>query len=228
MEHSLRLIDSDELFKYLVRHGSPVSESELLKRFLPEMADSLLAGVSMKLYSAHFILYHNIYMLTEKAAESGYALHVNLIYVYLLKIPPEGACAQILKDENRFCGLKCDEGERLCGFHGKKHETLRRAGTLDIPDISTFYLNPENLDAFDEERLELFARGIFRYAAHYREIDRCLNILGLSLDYTLDRLKNRYRYLTKRFHPDLGENGPFPFAEITNAYHVLLDLKTGL
>lgn len=52
----------------------------------------------------------------------------------------------------------------------------------------------------------------------------CLNILGLNNKITLDELKSRYRFLVKKYHPDVNNGNDIKFKEISQAYNYLKTL----
>lgn len=48
-------------------------------------------------------------------------------------------------------------------------------------------------------------------------------ILGISVDADTEEIKNAYRRLAHRYHPDHGEGDSRRFRELQEAYHALLD-----
>lgn len=224
----METLNLTEILSYLLEQPRPVEESSLLRRFLPGTEALMRQGVSVGLYRAHFTLYHHLFRLAEALSSSRYHLYIHLIHVYLLEKPEEGRCRHFDSEEVRFCGapaVHTSDGF-LCDRHRIEAERLREHGAISRIGISAFYLDTGNIDAFGSERLERLTRGVFLYMAAYREIERSLEVLGLPIGCSSERLRERYRYLSKRYHPDLGQpDGAERFAEITGAYHCIARFK---
>ena len=235
--------DNSALFTFLQSRPQPVMETELLREFFPGSREALAAGVSLELFRYHFILYHSLYRLAEELehSNSDYILYIKTINVYLLKKPPAGYCRYFEESVPGFCGVKTGIAELYCPFHRDLNDRHRKAGTVGDAGMREYYLNPDNLETADEQTLKMWERGIFTYAASHEEIERSLEILGLPADFSLQRLKNRYRYLCKQHHPDTeaghrgkdtqehtgGQTCPADFREIQHAYQVLMTLRQG-
>ncbi len=233
-------IKKEQLLNFLKTEPQPVPETRLLREFLPESRQALADGVSLELFRYHFILYHHLYKLSEELEASGseYVLFIRTINVYLLQKPVPGFCRYFNEAGPGFCGVTIENPEKgeqktsgsvdppqYCSFHRNIIEEHRDTGTLDDVGMREYYLNLENMEAADEQTLKMWEEGIFTYAASHKEIDRSLEILGLSADFTLQRLKNRYRYLCKEHHPDTAagkEASSHDFSTIQHAYKVLL------
>ncbi len=237
MFETIPTIDTNNLLAYLKAHSQPVPETHLLREFLPGAREALAAGFSLELFRYHFILYHSLYLLTEELeqSDSQYLLYIKTINVYLLQKPAPGYCRYFDESKPRFCGVKTGQAEQYCSFHRKMSDRHREAGTLGDAGMREYYLDLDNMNSADEQTLKMWERGIFRYAASYKETERSLEILGLPADYSLRRLKDRYRYLSKQHHPDTAGSGERvtvekpakDFGEIQHAYEVLLALRQG-
>lgn len=224
----METLNLTEILSYLLEHPRPVEESGLLRRFLPGTETLMARGVSVELYRAHFTLYHHLFRLAEALERSRYYLHIHLIHVHLLEKPEGGRCRHFDSAEVRFCGAPSGHAgeESLCDRHRLEGERLRAQGALSRIGLSAFYLDAGNIDAFGRDRLDRLTRGVFLYMAEYREIEHSLEVLGLPIGCSSDRLHERYRYLSKRYHPDLGRpDGAERFAEITGAYHCIARFK---
>lgn len=231
-------IDGKELLAYLVSRPGPVPETELLRRFYPEARKALIESVSLDLFRYHFLLYHSLFRLAAslESSESEYYLHIKSINVYLFRKPAPEYCIYFDPDKPGFCGIRRDTApspaSRYCSFHRRKAERETADGTIGEAAMSSYYLDLGNLDRMDEKKLKMWQEGIFTYAASYEEIDRCLELFGLSSDFSLKRLKNRYRYLSKLHHPDTSSagggstGGDAPdFKDIQHAYRILSSLR---
>ncbi len=234
----LPIIDGKELLAYLVSRPSPVPETELLRRFYPEARKALIEVVSLDLFRYHFLLYHSLFRLAAslESSESEYYLHIKSINVYLFRKPAPEYCIHFDPDKPGFGGIRIDTApapaSRYCSFHRRKADRETTDGTVGEAAMSSYYLNLENLDSMDDSRLRMWQEGIFAYAASYEEIDRCLELFGLSSDFSMKRLKNRYRYLSKLYHPDtssaggVSAGGDAPdLKDIRHAYRILSSLR---
>ncbi|MBD3788793.1 MAG: DnaJ domain-containing protein [Campylobacterales bacterium] len=56
---------------------------------------------------------------------------------------------------------------------------------------------------------------------YVKEIERALEILGLPKLVTKDDIKQQYRFIAKKNHPDIGGN-PQKMEEINHAYQLLM------
>jgi hypothetical protein len=229
-----------------------VPESRLLRRFFPDARETLAEGVTIKLFRYHFLLYHHLYRLAEELEknDSEFFLYIKTINVYLLRKPAAGHCCYFDETKPGFCGMKIDGAAgsgRYCSFHRKLRNERIGGGTVTDPDARGFYLDLKNMEEMDEQKLKMWQNGILTYAASHEEIERSLKLLSLPPDYSIARLKNRYRYLCKRYHPDTA--GPdsaadgqavaghaadgdpsvtIDFKEIHRAYQTLLALAASL
>ena len=221
----------NELLAFLKSRPQPVAETVLLREFLPGAREALKGSVSLELFRYHFLLYHSLYRLAEELEQSDakYLLYIKTINVYLLKKPAPGFCRYFDESKPGFCGVKTGGEELYCAFHRLRTAGLRDAGILGDAGTRQYYLHLDNMESADEQTLKMWEQGIFRYAASHEEIDRSLKVLGLSADFSLKRLKNRYRYLCKQHHPDTacGAGRRQDFSEIQHAYQVLQALREG-
>lgn len=193
----------------------------------------------MKLFRYHFLLYHHLYKLAEELEKGGsdYFLYIKTINVYLFRKPTAGHCTYFDEIKPGFCGIKIDTGSRSCAYHGRQRTDQIETGTVSDADARGFYLDMKNMEEMDKQKLQMWQNGVFTYAASHEEIERSLKLLNLPPDYTIARLKNRYRYLSKRYHPDTADlaaasdSNPtvsVDFKEIHQAYQTLLALAASL
>ena len=64
-----------------------------------------------------------------------------------------------------------------------------------------------------------------------RKLENAFKILGLNSDISLKEVKTRYKYLAKKWHPDvqntnISKNNKDKFISITNAYKIILEAFT--
>lgn len=227
-----RILAPDKLFHYLCSRPKPVTETDLLREFYPESRKALTKGMSMELFRYHFLLYHSLYKLAEELEKSAsdYFLFVKTINVYFLKKPDRGYCRYFNEKGPAFCGNKTEVNGEYCTFHRDLSDSRKQAGTVGDAGMREYYLDFRNMHTMDEQKLKMWEKGIFTYAASHEEVERSLDILGLSPDFSLQRLKNRYRYLCKQHHPDTESGNDTTrrdFGTIQHAYQLLLELRQG-
>lgn len=223
--YSVDHMDVADLFTFLLKEEPPVVETTLLREFFPENADSLRNGSMLELYYKHFTLYHALYSLEMSLMDTSYFLYIKNIWIYLRVRPDPGFCSYFDEAAGDFCRNLCESGRQLCTFHNEIERTLRRNGTMDVEHIRYFYLDPANRNRIDEKMLTSMIDTVHGYAQSFKEIDECLQLFGIDLDYSVERLKERYRYLTKKYHPDVNDDSEATFKKITSGYNLLRQLK---
>ncbi len=219
-------INLDELFEFLKSHNQPVFETQLLREFFPEYKSKLTGGITLELFKAHFILYHHLYKLAHKLIDTEYFLYIKNINIYMFQKPDKGHCQFFDSDNVSFCGSQISSDQEYCMFHKNKVDKVLGESTIDKSGIDSYYLDLKNMEEMDDQKLDMISKGIFKYAATYKEVNESLEVMGLSIDYSLDRLKSRYRYLAKENHPDVNQSRDKTFNKIHKAYQILLNLKT--
>jgi hypothetical protein len=183
---------------------------------------------TLELFHKHFSLYHALYRLEEALRETSYSLLIKNIRIYLLTRPGPGYCRYLDELRNDFCRASCSDGESLCDYHENMERRLREHGTIDYQHIRNFYLDPSNRDTVDEKMLNSMTQYIYQYLNSFHEIEEYLDLFGLDADYSRQRLKTRYRYLSKKYHPDAENGSETMFKKITNGYHLLRKIKNDL
>lgn len=218
-------IDTELLYEYLLDREMPVVETDLLRAFFPESAAVLSGGVSLELFRYHFRLYHALYRLEQKLLHSDYLLCIKHIWIYLLKLPGGGKCRYFDEESVQFCRGSVKTGSSFCAIHTYKEEKLKNAGVIGSQHIRAFYLDMSNIETITEENLHKMQQGLLHYLFSYKEIEDALRIMGLPRDFSLQKLKARYRYLSKKHHPDTSRGCERSFKEITRSYAALLRFK---
>ncbi len=216
-------LDRQAVFQFLQERGEPVHETELLRRFRPEQADeSLGGGISLDLYRAHFVLYHHLYRLAGELEGTPWFLHIRSVKVALLRRPAEGRCQFFHEERGVFCEAPAAGTGLYCGRHQREIREHGEAGTVGAVSMASYYLDPENYRSMDEGKLERMTRGVFYYAANQEEIEQAREQMGLSADFSPERLRRRYLYLSKLAHPDRNGGDNAPFQELQKSYRILL------
>ena len=206
-------VDRERLLRALTDRRGRIDESELLERFLPgEPTDT-----SLELFRRHFELYHALYSLEESVLARGLKLHIGLAWVELHELPPDGACRYF---DSGFCRAPSG-GDGYCDLHRDLMRRREEAGALGRASLKSYYLDRSNLDTMDGTRLEMMMQGVYRYASNYDEVEDARRTLGLDRDFSIGRLRRRFRYLSKRDHPDSGGDSE-RFNRIQKAYRRLL------
>lgn len=227
------IIDIDELFFYLkTSPKQPVIETSLMKKFFTDYDDVMSSGVNLNTFKMHFVLYHYLYKLKRKLLidNNRYFIYVKYIYIYLLKKPEKGQCQYFNEELERFCGepvvgtQSCDnEHQDYCPFHYDMHNSRRNY--LDYSDISHYYLDFDNYYKMDEDGLEKTMTGVYKYIRSKDIIEESLDVLSVSIDTPFQRIHERFKYLSKKFHPDINrrDNAEEHYKKINTAYQILKD-----
>ncbi len=227
MEFDYIVINLDELFAYLKKQTQyPIIETDILRHFFPRYREVMYNGLNLDTYKMHFIMYHYLHKLSRKLIEekSNYIIHIKYIYIYLLEKPKDGLCQYFNTELETFCKEIVtieDPSGRYCKFHYKNE--LDKIDKLDFIDISNYYLNFDNYYKMDEEGLEKTLNGIYKYIQSKDLIEQSLDTLSLSIDTPFERIKERFKYLSKKYHPDRnkGISNDDRFKKISSAYQVL-------
>ncbi len=223
----MKKIDLNLLFDAIRNHADfPVPESVLLERFFPDAREIMIGSPGQQLFDIHFTLYHHLYLLADELAGSEYFLFIRSMYIYLLTRPAPEHCSWFDAGRAVFCGVETAQGEPFCAFHRERESAVKNAGTLSFSSLRNYYLDPGNLNPEEANRMANLSRGILRYGASGEEVERSLDLLGIDIDCSVDRLKRRFRYLSKRYHPDTCLDDMGDFRQMRQAYSLLLRLKT--
>ncbi len=205
-------VDQEQLLRVLTARRGRIDESELLERFLPgEPTDTPL-----ELFRRHFELYHALYSIQDRVPARGLKLHIGLARVELHELPPDRECRYF---DSGFCRAPSG-GDGYCDLHRDLMRRREEAGALGRASLKTYYLDRSNLETMDGTRLEMMMQGVYRYASSYDEVEDARRTLGLDRDFSIDRLRRRFRYLSKQEHPDSGGDSE-RFNRIQKAYRRL-------
>jgi len=86
-----------------------------------------------------------------------------------------------------------------------------------------FYTNPDNLSFGTSALLEKLMKGVVIYALRRGEVERALELFGLSRP-TMKNIKRKYHELAKSLHPDLNRGGETEMKRLNHAYQVLMEV----
>ena len=231
MDFDYIVINIEELFDYLKNSPKqPIIETELLRKFFADYDDVMSSGINLDTFKMHFVLYHYLYKLKRKLQidNSKHFIYIKYIYVYLIQKPEKDKCQYFNEELEMFCGEPVEttnEGEEAiyCPFHTNIEES--RHNYLDYSDISHYYLNFDNYYKMDEDGLEKTMKGVFKYIKSKDIIEESLDVLSVSLNTPFQRIHERFKYLSKKFHPDINrrENAEEHYKKISTAYQILKD-----
>ncbi len=221
-------LDRRAVLEYLKNSPGAVNETVLLKRFCAdtESDTGLSEGISVDLYKKHFILYHHLYRLAQELEGSPWYLHIRLVNIALIRRPEKGFCQFFDEDRGFFCPAEAGKGKNYCPRHEEEMQSLGREGILGAVSMASYYLNTENYRSMDAGKLDRMTRGVFYYAANQEEIERARRVMGLSADFTKERIRRRYLYLSKQTHPDRLEGERGSFQDLQEAYQILLEVAS--
>jgi len=221
VDQKMKTLDLQELLEFLRQKPTPVMEITLLKRFFP---DSKTDVNSLEFFHSHFNLYHYLYRLQELINQGDEEfLYIRLSSTYLFTVPPEGKCCFFDEEIPAFCRAPVSS-DSLCinHFHLIKH---RESEALpDFQDIRSYYLDEQNYYRMDKEELQRITSGVSQWMASMEEIEESLEVMGLQRNCSLDRIKERYRYLAREYHPDRNDRSD-RFHSISRAYNILRKWK---
>ncbi len=226
-----RVIDLEELSQFLKEKPSPIIETDLIREFFPDFRKRGMSEINAELFRVHFILYHHLYKLEQKLRieKRDYRIFIKNIWIYCFEYPPPQRCSYLDETNVQFCNKPALNQSGRCIPHYALEEMIRLKGEVEPQDIRAFYLNRDNINSIDEKSLEHMLKDTFRgvqyFLKHYDEIDEALEFMSLDMDFSLSRLKHRYRFLSKKYHPDLNAKNEFLFKKLTRAYRVLFNFR---
>lgn len=183
------------LLELLIAHPSGLSEYQLIKK-LREAGDSEFAHFNarepLSLFRGHYLLFHMLYRLRERLARQGYGyLRVNPLGIVLERTPEPLSCAK-----------------------------EKAALVPNEPDFASYYADLSRLTTVTIAEIgELLSRF---HAACRRQTRRQAALAALGLCDPVDEatIKQQYRRLAMRYHPDRGGDG-HRLCEINAALAVL-------
>lgn len=219
---SFDLLDFDNLLKrfdgletYLIDKEKPVYEAEIIRNFFPEISITQLKNI--ELYKIHFALFHKLYQSKKILENKNFFVSVNFMRIAILRLPNVGFCRFYNFDTNSFCLETCEHN--YCNIHSFNDDENK---LLDLNSIEFFYLDTENLSFLNDEELDKWLYGFNSILNNYPYFKEAVQCLNLPEDFKLSELKNQYRKLALKFHPDHKPDNQNNFFKVNRAYQFLL------
>ena len=152
-----------------------------------------------------------------------------------LGVYPAPKSREKLREYLYFC-INCirDFNKSWNYFEGLNEQELeveiRKSVTWDRP---SWKFGTKNLNFDFEENFKDFGNKIYvnNKKVLDKKLENAFKILGLNSDSSLKEVKTRYKYLAKKWHPDvqntnISKNNKDKFISITNAYKIILEAFT--
>ena len=152
-----------------------------------------------------------------------------------LGVFPAPKSREKLREYLYFC-INCirDFNKSWNYFEGLNEQELeveiRKSVTWDRP---SWKFGTKNLNFDFEENFKDFGNKIYvnNKKVLDKKLENAFKILGLNSDSSLKEVKTRYKYLAKKWHPDvqnnnISKNNKDKFISITNAYKIILEAFT--
>ncbi|MCH5150104.1 MAG: DnaJ domain-containing protein [Spirochaetales bacterium] len=201
---------------FLEKQTRPVYESTLLYNVYPEYRNKTS---SIDIYQYHFAVMRLLYQLQDELRRENIYLHVHFMRIKMLPYPQNGFCHEYLEDIGCFCGSPIlPPGNRYCPFHA-------RSKNDDLPEqlsVKYFYLSDKNYDAVNANNADAFLSGTWELLYHYDEYINAVRTLELPEHCSMEMVRQNYRRLAKKYHPDLNNGiASAEFLNINDAYQIL-------
>ena len=152
-----------------------------------------------------------------------------------LGVYPAPKSREKLREYLYFC-INCirDFNKSWNYFEGLNEQELeveiRKSVTWDRP---SWKFGTKNLNFDFEKNFKDFGNKIYvnNKKVLDKKLENAFKILGLNSDSSLKEVKTRYKYLAKKWHPDvqntnISKNNKDKFISITNAYKIILEAFT--
>ncbi len=152
-----------------------------------------------------------------------------------LGVYPAPKSREKLREYLYFC-INCirDFNKSWNYFEGLNEQELeveiRKSVTWDRP---SWKFGTKNLNYDFEENFKDFGNeiNVNKKKVLDKKLENAFKILGLNSDSGLKEVKTRYKYLAKKWHPDvqntnISKNNKDKFISITNAYKIILEAFT--
>jgi hypothetical protein len=211
----LRHFETADMFNILMSRGAPIEEVDLLRILTGEKR---MPSGRERLFELHFSLYHALYRLKFEAGAGGYYLHLDPMRIRLIPMPGPGSCHHYYPETGSHCDLDA-RGAFYCGLHQDPGTT---AG-LSFDPLLDFYSNPDNISYGTSAILDKLMKGVIIYAIRRGEVERALNVFGISRP-TMKSIKKKYHELAKAYHPDLNSGDDSLMKELNHSYQILTEV----
>ncbi len=216
LENRLRRINIDNLTQTLETSKIPLFETTLLKASFTNLKISDLSP--LELYRNHYALFYTLYKLQDSYYKDELYLYIHFMRTRLLSYPPIGRCRYFNENQLLFCN------QTAIDSYCEHHKSITGDMQLEELSMKSFYFDPSNYNRIDETNAENFMNGAWEILYNFKEYEESFKILGLSINSDLNLVKQQFKTLAKKYHPDKGETNHSEFNRINNAYRLILKL----
>jgi hypothetical protein len=204
----------EKLKEYLLAQKESLYESTLLRVLFGDF--DIMDADALTLYQNHFILFHILYKLQDDFEKDGLYLHIHFMRIKTIPYPTNKTCRFYNEELGYFCTEEITSNSKYCEFHLKEFDNM-----IDGLSIKYFYLDKSNFYKLDKENAEAFINGTWEILANYDEFKDSFKKLELNETYDLELIKKQFKFLAKKYHPDISKENHIKFNEINNAYRMI-------
>ena len=217
LETIINSLPVDKLREYLLNQTEPVFESTLMRVLFGNF--DIMGAEPLILYQNHFILFNILYKLQEDFEKDGLYLHIHFMRIKVIPYPTNEGCRFYNAELGYFCTEKVTKNSKYCEFHSEQLDNM-----IDGLSIKYFYLDESNFYKLDKENAEAFINGTWEILANYDEFKNSFKKLELNETYDLELIKKQFKFLAKKYHPDISKENHKKFNEINNAYRMIIKM----
>ncbi len=207
----------EKLKEYLKNQREPAYESTLLRVLFGNF--SIVDSDALTLYQNHFMLFHILYKLQEEFERDREYLYIHFMRIKLIPYPAYDLCHFYNDELGIFCGEENHNESKYCAFHLEQFYNM-----VDGLSIKYFYLDKKNFYKIDQENAEAFINGTWEILANYQEFKESFEKMELNETYDIELVKKQFKFLAKKYHPDINRENHEKFNEINNAYRVIIKM----
>ncbi|MCU7836579.1 MAG: DnaJ domain-containing protein [gamma proteobacterium symbiont of Taylorina sp.] len=180
---------------------SPIKEYELHEILGGNAFEQFVVGCSqdLQLFRQHFIVMNALYELHHELLPQNIFLHISALDISIRQVPIG----------SRYSNNK----ELISEFY--TNEGFNR--------LSDYYLNWDNFNKTNDKDVEKLLNNFWQNYLIYNEHDDSLACLKLTAPCTWLEIKQKYRELCQKYHPDKGGDKLY-FLQIRQAYDNLKPL----
>jgi len=207
----------DKLREYLLNQTESLFESTLIRVLFGNF--DIMGADPLILYQNHFILFHILYKLQEDFEKDGLYLHIHFMRIKTLPYPANEKCRFYNDELGYFCNEKTSGNSKYCEFHLRELNNM-----VDGLSIKYFYLDESNFYKIDKKNAEAFINGTWEILANYNDFKNNFAKLELNETYDIELIKKQFKFLAKKYHPDISKENHKKFNEINNAYRMIIKM----
>ncbi len=180
---------------------SPIKEYDLHKILGGQAFDEFVVNCSqdLRLFRKHFMVMNALYELHHELLHENIFLHISALEISLRQIPAESSCSN---NKTLISEFYTDEV---------------------FNKLSDYYLNWDNFNKTNDKDVENLLNKFWHKYLVYTEQEDSLACLKLSTPCNWLEIKQKYRELCQKHHPDKGGNKLY-FLQIRQAYDNLKQL----